>query len=193
MQAVKKECEGLRQSGKYRGCGGNMEEQEERRNKMEKRQEKQAVLVSACLLGMECRYDGGNNAVSGMEQLKERAFLIPFCPELYGGLSTPREPSEIRDGKVWSKSGKDVTAQFEKGAKEAAKAAKLSGCVAAVLKQRSPSCGSSQIYDGTFQGRRIEGQGITAAVLEREGLKLFDEKQLEACTAWLQKVYGTAE
>lgn len=145
------------------------------------------ILVSACLLGAMCRYDGKSNALARLEELKKAAVFVPFCPEIYGGLPTPREPSEIKDGRVCSKSGCDVTAQFEKGAREALKMAQLLDCRAAILKERSPSCGSRQIYDGTFQGRRIEGQGVTAALLGKNGIRLFNEEQAEECLAWLEK------
>lgn len=150
------------------------------------------ILVSACLLGVMCRYDGKSNGLAGLERLQETTTFLPFCPEVYGGLPTPREPSEIRDGKVCSKSGRDVTAQFEKGAREALRMAKMLGCSAAILKERSPSCGSHQIYDGTFQGKRIEGRGVTAALLEKNGIRLFNEEQAEECLAWLEK-YGRRE
>lgn len=159
--------------------------------KMEGTPEKMAhrpcILVSACLLGAMCRYDGKSNGLAGLERLQETATFLPFCPEVYGGLPTPREPSEIKDGKVCSKSGRDVTAQFEKGAQEALRMAKLLGCSAAILKERSPSCGSHQIYDGTFQGKRIEGRGVTAALLEKNGIRLFNEEQAEECFVWLEK------
>ena len=145
------------------------------------------ILISACLLGVMCRYDGKSNGLAGLERLQEIADFLPFCPEVYGGLPTPREPSEIRDGKVCSKSGRDVTAQFEKGALEALRMAKLLGCSAAILKERSPSCGSHQIYDGTFQRKRIEGRGVTAALLEKNGIRLFNEEQVEECLAWMEK------
>lgn len=127
------------------------------------------ILVSACLLGVMCRYDGKSNGLAGLERLQETTTFLPFCPEVYGGLPTPREPSEIRDGKVCSKSGRDVTAQFEKGAREALRMAKLLGCSAAILKERSPSCGSHQIYDGTFQG-----SGSKAAVSQLLCLKKME-------------------
>lgn len=151
------------------------------------RQEKEAILVSACLLGSSCRYDGGDNACSGLKELEKYAVLIPFCAEIYGGLSTPREPSEIRDGGVWSRDGRDVTAQFEKGAQEAVKMAQYFGCRAAILKERSPSCGSHQIYDGTFTGTKINGKGRTAALLDAQGIKLFSEAELDQCMAWIQQ------
>lgn len=145
------------------------------------------ILVSACLLGAMCRYDGKSNALAKLESLREAASLVPFCPEIYGGLATPREPSEIKEGKVCSRDGQDVTAQFEKGAYEALRMANLLGCTVAVLKERSPSCGGHQIYDGTFQGKRVEGQGITAALLEKNGIRLFNEEQADECLAYLEE------
>ena len=162
-------------------------EMKENRKETEKVIYRPCILVSACLLGAMCRYDGKSNALADMEKLKEAATLIPFCPEIYGGLPTPREPSEIRDGKVCSKSGRNVTEQFEKGAQEALRMARQFGCIAAVLKERSPSCGSHQIYDGTFQGKRVDGQGITAALLGKDGIRLFHEAQVEECVVWLEK------
>lgn len=151
------------------------------------RQKKEHILVSACLLGSNCRYDGGNNACPELKALEEHAVLIPFCAEIYGGLSTPREPSEIREGGVWSRDGRDVSNEFEKGAQEAVKMAQYFECHAAILKERSPSCGTHQIYDGTFSGTRIPGKGRTAALLEAQGIKLFSEDELRSCIAWLQK------
>ena len=154
------------------------------------------ILVSQCLYGGEpVRYDGKSKAEDDPRFLswREEGILIPVCPEVFGGLPVPRTDAQRRGDSVVTRDGRDVTGQYSAGAEEAVRLALENRVICAIMKEKSPSCGSSQIYDGTFQGRRIEGQGITAAVLEREGLKLFDEKQLEACTAWLQKVYGTAE
>lgn len=145
------------------------------------------IMVSACLLGISCRYDGGHNAVSQLAVIGQEAELIPFCPEIYGGLPTPREPSERSGDGVVSKSGQDVSLQFTKGAGEAARLAKMLGCEAAILKERSPSCGTHQIYDGTFSGMRIPGSGVTAERLRREGLQLFCEEELEKCQKWIRE------
>lgn len=145
------------------------------------------IMVSACLLGVSCRYDGGDNAVSQLAVIGQEAELIPVCPEIYGGLPTPREPSERSGDRVVSKSGRDVSEQFAKGAREAVRLAKMLGCEAAILKERSPSCGTHQIYDGTFSGVRILGYGVTAEWLRREGLQLFDEDELAACLKWIRE------
>lgn len=157
---------------------------EEGRAEMNEKKRKR-ILVSACLLGMNCRYDGNHNYMPELGRLSERAELVPFCPEIYGGLSTPRQPSERHGGQVVTKDGRDVTEQFERGAHEAWKAAQWLGCGAAILKERSPSCGSHQVYDGTFTGTRIEGMGVTAALLQERGILLFSEEELADCIRWV--------
>ena len=121
------------------------------------------ILVSACLLGVNCKYSGKNNRNENVLRLAEKHTLIPVCPEQLGGLPTPRYPSEICGGRVINNIGEDVTAYYEKGAGEALNIAKLFGCERAVLKARSPECGSKEIYDGTFTKTVIQGKGITAA------------------------------
>ena len=145
------------------------------------------IMVSACLLGVSCRYDGGDNGIPQLEAIAREAQLIPFCPEIYGGLPTPREPSERSGDGVVSKSGWDVSLQFRKGAGEAVRLAKMLGCEAAILKERSPSCGTHQIYDGTFSGTRIPGSGMTAECLRQEGLQLFSEEEIADCQKWIRK------
>ncbi|MDO5563000.1 MAG: DUF523 domain-containing protein [Synergistaceae bacterium] len=113
------------------------------------------ILVSACLLGLNCRYCGGGCFDDRVVALAKEFCLIPVCPEQLGGLPTPREPDEILNGRVVSKSGIDNTEYFERGAEEVLRLAKLLGCSMAILKERSPSCGSSMVYDGTFTGRKI--------------------------------------
>ncbi|MBQ3079171.1 MAG: DUF523 domain-containing protein [Clostridia bacterium] len=139
---------------------------------------KENVLVSACLLGVNCRYDGKGNAIDGMDMLGEIANIVPFCPEAYGGLTTPREPSEIVNGRVLSKSGADVTAQYEKGAYECAKTAKMLSCRYALMKDRSPSCGNGIIYDGTFSGRLVPGDGVSVKMLKSEGVRVFNAEKI---------------
>lgn len=141
--------------------------------------QKKNVLISGCLLGLDCRYDGGNNYIEEIEKLKEAVNLIPVCPEQLGGLTTPRQPSEIREGNVISKTGADVTAEYEKGACEALKLAQLFGCTCAILKARSPSCGSGVIYDGTFSKTKIPGDGKAAALLKANGIRVYTEFELE--------------
>jgi len=135
-------------------------------------------LCSACLLGVECRYDGGSKPNKKVVELSKKETLVPVCPEQLGGLPIPREPSEEKGNKVFTKSGKDVTKYFENDAKEALKLAKSLGIKEAILKQKSPSCGSGKIYDGTFSGTVIKGDGITAALLKRNGIKVFSEEDL---------------
>lgn len=143
------------------------------------------ILVSACLLGINCKYDGDNNKNDNIKKYLEGKQFIIVCPEQLGGLTTPRVPSEIIKGrdidcyKVISKDGIDVTENFIKGAKESLKIAKMYNCKEAILKEGSPSCGSCKVYDGTFSGTKINGMGITAALLKKEGLKILSEKDFE--------------
>ena len=142
---------------------------------------KKKVLISACLLGVNCRYDGGNNKLpeEKLNKLMEKYELIPVCAEVYGGLTTPRIPSERRDGGVYSKTGTDVTAEFTRGAEAVLYMAKLLGAEQAILKENSPSCGSGRIYDGTFTGTLTEGDGVTAELLKRNGITVMGEKSLK--------------
>jgi uncharacterized protein YbbK (DUF523 family) len=130
------------------------------------------------LLGEKCRYDGGSKPNEKIIALSKKEKLVPVCPEQLGGLPTPREPSEQKAKKVFSKSGKDVTAQFENGAKQVLKIAKQLDIKEAILKQRSPSCGAGQIYDGTFSGKIIRGDGVTTALLKKNGIKVSSEEDL---------------
>jgi len=136
-------------------------------------------LVSACLIGIECRYDGKSNLNKKCFELFKRGKLIPVCPEQLGGLQTPREKSEIqKNGKILTKSGKDVTKSFIKGAKETLKMAKLLEIKEAILKSKSPSCGCGKIYDGTFSGKLIKGDGTTAALLKKNKIIVITEAGL---------------
>ena len=139
------------------------------------------VLISACLLGFECKYCGGSNKLPEQQLavLRERFRLIPVCPETAGGLPTPRDPSERLGGKVVSNQGRDVTAQYQKGAETALWLARRYGCKAALLKEKSPSCGSGQIYDGSFTGTLVTGDGVAAQMLKEEGLIVFGESDTE--------------
>lgn len=141
---------------------------------------KKKALISACLLGVDCRYDGGNNRMSDekLEKLKAEYELIPVCPEAYGGLTTPRTPSERLDGMVLSKLGADVTEEFQKGAQAALYLAKLFGAELAILKENSPSCGSGTIYDGTFSGTLTPGDGVTAELLKKHGIAVIGESKI---------------
>lgn len=145
------------------------------------------ILCSACLLGIECNYRGGSNFNSRVLRLLDKNILLPVCPEQLGGLPTPRENAEIigdgymvldGKGKVITFSGKDVTQYFVKGAMETLKIVKLYGIGSAILKQCSPSCGSGKIYDGTFSERLVSGDGVTAALLKRNGVKVFSEEDI---------------
>ncbi|RLE41448.1 DUF523 domain-containing protein [Candidatus Woesearchaeota archaeon] len=133
-------------------------------------------LVSACLLGINCKYNGGNNKNSKIIELSKQELLIPVCPEQLGGLPTPRPPAEQSSNRVIDVNGRDVTKEFINGAKETLKIAKLFGINEAILKQRSPSCGCGEIYDGSFSGRVIKGDGVTTALLKRHGIKVNSEE-----------------
>ena len=136
------------------------------------------VLISACLYGQKCRYDGKDNLISELDEIKKICNLIPVCPEVMGGLETPRNPSEIVGEKVVSNVGKDVTNEYRNGAKEALKTALENDCRIALMKAKSPSCGAGKIYDGTFSRKLIDGDGITAKLLKEHGIKVFDETQI---------------
>ena len=135
------------------------------------------LLISACLLGAACRYDGGSNPVLPVEALRGRCQLVPVCPEQLGGLPIPRPPAERRGDRVVTKTG-DVTEQYRRGAEETIKLCKLLGCPAAVLKERSPSCGQREIYDGTFTGTLAPGDGVTAELLTSHGIPVYGESQI---------------
>ncbi len=136
------------------------------------------ILVSACLLGVRCRYDGRSKPHLGVAALAERHELVPVCPEQLGGLPTPRAPSERQGERVIMQDGADVTAQYRRGAEEALRVCRTLGCRAAVLKERSPSCGKSRIYDGTFSGTLTDGWGVTAELLRRSGIPVYGESEL---------------
>ena len=136
------------------------------------------ILVSACLLGNNCKYDGTNNKNEKViEYIKDKE-IIPICPEIYGGLPTPRVPSERNGDKVITKNGEDVTVNFLKGAEETLYIAKLFNIKKALLKAKSPSCGNGIIYDGTFTHTKIEGYGVTAELLKENGIEVITEEKL---------------
>ena len=139
--------------------------------------ERPNILVSACLVGVHCRYNEKGVMDQKVMGLMERANLIPVCPELFGGLSTPREPAERSEDKVMTITGQDVTREYEKGARETLELARVYGCRCAVLKERSPSCGSGMIYDGTYSGNLIKGDGVTAELLKKEGIQVIGESE----------------
>ena len=137
------------------------------------------ILVSACLLGIACKYSGGDNACPALLQALRQSghTLIPVCPEVLGGLPTPRTPSERRGACVVRKDGRDVTAEYRRGAECALETARREGVLAAVLKERSPSCGSGEIYDGTFTGALTAGDGVTAELLKANGITVYGESE----------------
>lgn len=140
-------------------------------------------LVSSCLAGINCCYDGENNFNKKAADLVKTGKAIPVCPEVLGGLSTPRIPSEViinQQGKrkVINKKGEDVTAEFKLGAKKTLKIAQVVEAEKVILKQRSPSCGLNEIYDGTFSGNLIKKSGITAKLLIENGFEVLTEDDL---------------
>lgn len=148
------------------------------------------IAVSACLLGDPCRYDAKVVPCAAVEKLAEEHSLLPLCPEVLGGLPTPRTPSEIqmaagRPGEVRNALGHDVTASFAEGAEAAVSQAVSHACVAAVLKQKSPSCGSTLVYDGTFTGTLVSGSGLTARLMRERGVAVFDESQVDGLLRFL--------
>lgn len=140
------------------------------------------ILISTCLLGVACKYSGGDNARPALIAALQAAGheLVPVCPEVYGGLSTPRPPAERIGARVMTAAGADVTAAYHKGAETALQLAKLTGCRVAVLKANSPSCGHGTIYDGTFSGQKIAGNGVTAELLEQNGIRVYTDEDCAA-------------
>lgn len=137
----------------------------------------ETLLISACLMGVNCKYSGGNNALPEdvLHKLRQRYRLIPVCPEVAGGLPTPRLPSERRGDRVINRGGEDVTAAFRCGAEIAAQLAQRFDAHRALLKSNSPSCGSGMIYDGSFSGTLIPGDGVTTEYLKNKNLTIFDD------------------
>ena len=160
------------------------------------------ILVSACLLGDKVRYNGSDASCECnlLDQWKSEGRIIPFCPEVAGGFPVPRPAAEIMgrdglavidgDGRVFDRRGHDVTGCFIDGATKALEAAQKNGVKLAVLKEGSPSCGSTYIYDGDFSGVRKDGQGVTTALLERNGVRVFNEKEIEAAARYLAQMEG---
>jgi uncharacterized protein YbbK (DUF523 family) len=146
------------------------------------------ILVSSCLAGVKCRYNGTASLDEKIQELVEDKKAMLVCPELLGGFLTPREPAEIIGGngndvldgraKVIEKSGKDVTDLYIKGAINTLELAASNKASCVVLKEYSPSCGSKMIYDGSFQNKKIAGDGVTSALLKREGIKVISEEEL---------------
>ena len=147
------------------------------------------ILVSGCLVGQKCRYDGTSETIGRLREMVEVGEAIPVCPEQLGGLPTPRPPQEIRGGdgaavlagraRVIDSEGRDVTQSFMKGAGDALVIAEDNNIKEAVLKSESPACGSGKIYDGTFSNRLRDGDGVTAALLKRHGIEVITEEEFE--------------
>ncbi len=138
----------------------------------------QKILVSACLLGVNCKYSGKNNENESIKKLSEKYELVPVCPEELGGLSTPRPPAEIIGERVLTVDGNDVTENFFLGAEKTLQIAQQNHCTIAILKEGSPSCGSNTIYDGTFSGTKKQGSGITTHLLRQHGIKVYSEDDI---------------
>jgi len=132
-------------------------------------------LCSACLLGINCKYNGENNKNKKIIDLSKKETLIPVCPEQLGGLSTPRIPSEIIKDKVVAWNGKKITSKFKRGAEETIKIAELYNIKEFIGKEGSPSCGVNKIHDGTFSNKLIKGEGITTKLLKKKGFKIYSE------------------
>lgn len=158
------------------------------------------VLVSACLLGAKVRYHGGSAEVAdpALRRLAGEGRLVPICPEVDGGLPTPRPPAEIRRAgadqgggvrlRVVTAEGRDVSAPYHLGADSALAQVRREGIRLAILKDGSPSCGSTFVYDGTFTGTRTAGEGLTASRLRAAGVRVFDETQIAEAVAWLSEL-----
>lgn len=143
------------------------------------------VAISACLLGEPCTYRGDSNVLddSLLSRLRESCCLVPICPETQGGLSAPRPPAERVGDRIVIKTGEDVTEQFFAGAAAALADAQASGCRLALLKERSPSCGFGSIYDGTFSGVTVPGDGVAARMLSDAGIEVYGESRIESLIA----------
>lgn len=157
------------------------------------------LLVSRCLLGHKVRYDGGaHGPFDLLQHWQDEGRIVALCPEVAGGLATPRPPAEIPGGQgaqvldgnlpVLTDSGKDVTSAFVAGAEIALQLVRQHGLRVAVLKARSPSCGNTHNYDGSFSGTLVEGEGVTAALLRRAGVRVFNETQLTEAAAELVRL-----
>lgn len=139
---------------------------------------KEKLFVSACLLGEKCRYDGKDNLLKCIQQLEEKYELVSLCPEVAGGLPTPRLPCERMGSQVINKNGEDKTKEFQKGALQAAAFIQQLGIKKALLQERSPSCGVYLIYDGSFSNHLIKGQGVTKQALLPLGLTIYSSEEI---------------
>lgn len=149
---------------------------------------KPKLLISACLCGKDTKYNGKNNLIKEIDALKEAFDLVLICPEVMGGLSIPRDPSEIRGSSVYSAKGKDVTEAYQTGAQMALAIARKNKVQYALLKERSPSCGKNEIYDGTFTGVRIRGEGITTRLLIQSGIDVYNELEINQLLAAVENI-----
>lgn len=136
-------------------------------------------LISACLCGIPCRYDGGVSTVESLARLSAEGFALAVCPEVDGGLPTPRPPCELDNGRALTRDGEDLTANFTAGASHALRLAREHGIRFAVLKEKSPSCGGTEIYDGSFSRTLVPGPGIAAALLQAHGIRVLNERNFE--------------
>ncbi len=144
---------------------------------MNNRDTERTILVSACLAGRHCRYDGKEKGIPEIARLVAEGRMIPVCPESAGGLRIPRDPSEIRENRVFSKSGKEVTKEYQEGAQRCLKVCQMHRCSMAVLKSKSPSCGKGCIHNGKFDGGLVEGNGVFAQLCLEHGIEVLTEDE----------------
>ena len=139
------------------------------------------LLISACLLGVQCKYNGKTNVLPDevIEKLQSKYMLVQVCPEEMGGLDTPRLPAERIGDKVINSEGGDVTAEYNEGAKYALEIANQFSCNVALMKEKSPSCGKDKIYDGTFAGVLVPGDGVTVELLKKNNIKVYGESEID--------------
>lgn len=145
------------------------------------------ILVSACLLGVSCRYDGKSKPHPAVLALQGQHQLIPVCGEIFGGLPTPRTPAERVGDRVLTEDGRDVTQEYHRGAEEVLALARRLDCKVALLKERSPSCGIGEIYDGSFTRTLTAGDGVTAELLRASGIAVFGESRLADLAEYLNR------
>ena len=145
------------------------------------------ILVSACLLGISCRYDGKSKPHPAVLALQGQHQLIPVCGEIFGGLPTPRTPAERVGDRVLTEDGRDVTQEYHRGAEEVLALARRLDCKVALLKERSPSCGTGEIYDGSFTHTLTAGDGVTAELLRASGIAVFGESRLADLAEYLNR------
>lgn len=136
-------------------------------------------IVSACLAGIKCRYNGNSFSIPEVIAMVERGEAIPICPEVLANMPIPRPAAELRDERIVSNQGDDLTNVYWTGAQAALQIALLAGCKQAILKAKSPTCGSGRIYDGTFSGRLVDGDGIFAKLLKDKGIKVYTEEEFK--------------